>query len=213
MLLDFDGDGKDDLLFFDAKNNTVNIRLSQYTAKAKVTTLAAKIFTAPFGHAKGQILSGDFNADNKDDLFFADPTDNTLYVQLSTGSGLQPKWVLTIPNGFGQLARGGFYRILDFSGDKRADVLFFEPDNNSINYRIATTTMLGKGYVGKFGHLNGQLLVSNFNGDTQDDLIFADYNTLVVTGVAATGSYTFPTPVQLACSNCYGHLTGGGFYR
>jgi hypothetical protein len=131
---DFNGDGKDDLLFFqpddlnsetDVNPNTLHVSLSTGSGFFGPGS-GMWVGSNHFGGGWGNYFVGDFNGDGKDDLLFFQPddhdldlndNDNTLHVSLSTGSGFfgpgSGMWVGR--NGFG--GSWGRYYLGNFDGD------------------------------------------------------------------------------------------------
>jgi hypothetical protein len=93
---DFDGDEKADLGFFEFADNSFHVNLS---TGSDFGAGGSGRWIAPngFGHPGGQHFVGNFNGGEhgKSDLAFYEPSDNSVHVRLSNGSGFYEghEWV------------------------------------------------------------------------------------------------------------------------
>lgn len=167
---DFNGDGKADLLYLgDAGGDAA---FADLTISNTTTTPAFNIYKnampANWGPASPwYYFFGDYNGDGKTDLVFANDYNMTwgeLYGALSTGSGFQQ-----LPGGaypglisyFGD-SYGVFYRIGDYNGDGKKDLLWI---STAGNLHVGTST--GSSFVG----LNGNN-TSYYTYDTDGSLYY-----------------------------------------
>ena len=175
---DFNGDGKDDILFYFPGND--NWHLGTIGPAGKLNWSDAGN-TIGFGHAINEVMVfwiGDFNGDGKDDILFYFNGDHNWWLG-TYGTNNQPNWTLagnTI--GFGNLKDGRPFWIGDFNGDGKDDILFyFNGDhnwwlgtygtNNQLNWTLAGNTI-------GFGNLKDgrPFWIGDFNGDGKDDILF-----------------------------------------
>ncbi|MCW5981415.1 MAG: VCBS repeat-containing protein [Bryobacteraceae bacterium] len=174
---DFNGDGRSDLGFFEPADNSFHVNLS--TGAGFFGPGSGRWITGnTWGNAGGRFYVGDFNGDGKTDLGFLEPADNSFRVNLSTGAGFfgpeSGRWI-----GSNQWAHaGGRHMVADFNGDRKADLGFFEPADNSFHVNLSTGTgffAAGSGRwvpPGGFGSSAGRYFVADFTGDGLSDLAF-----------------------------------------
>jgi len=216
VINDYNGDGRSDLGFFEPfkpADNAFYVALSTDGSFAPVSDPWVESNT--FGHAAGRYYVGDYNGDGKSDLGFFEPSDNSFYVALSTGSGFfapgSGQWVA--PDAFGHGA--GRYSVADFNGDGKSDLGFFEPSDNSFYVSLSTGNGFfapGSGqWVGPnvFGHTAGRYYVGDFNGDRKSDLGFFEPSDSTFHVTLSTGSGFFALGSgQWVTPNAFGHAAG-----
>lgn len=176
---DFDGDGRSDLGFFRPGDSTFHVSTSTGSHFGGVGS-GQWIAPNTFGHAGGRYYVAYFNGGKKADLGFMDPTSNSYWVSLSTGSGFNApfsgQWIA--PNTFGHA--GGRYYTGDFTDDGTEDLGYFEPVDNSFHISMSNGQSFGNAGTGEwiapgtFGHAGGRYYVGDFNGDGNADLGFFD---------------------------------------
>jgi hypothetical protein len=172
---DFDGDGRSDLGILYLEDHSFHVSRSN---GKRFAAPGSKEWLAPneFGHPSGQYLVGDFDGDLKADLGFFDPSDNSLHVTTSTGSGFwgehSGRWIA--PDEFGH-SNGRFY-VAFFNGGRKADLGFFDMNDASFWVSLSTGTSFGAKHSGQwiapgaFGHAGGQYHIGDYNEDGSQDL-------------------------------------------
>lgn len=162
---DFDGDGDADVLFLEPSDHTLHVSLS---TRSGFHGAGSGRWAGPgeFGGAWGTYLVGDWNGDGPDDLLFLEPSDHSLHVSLSAGSGFfapgSGRWIE--PGGFG--GTWGRHHTGDFDGDGRSDLLFFEPSDDSVHVALSS----GSGF-----RYSGVWLDPNHFGEDRERYLIADY--------------------------------------
>ena len=172
---DFDGDGRSDLGILYQEDYSFYVSLSieeRFAAPGSGEWLAPNVF----GNRDGQYYVGDFDGDLKSDLGFFNPADNSFHVSLSTGSGFggegSGRWIA--PGAFGH-SNGRFY-VAFFNGGRKADLGFFDLNDNSFWVSLSTGSSFGADHSGQwiapgtFGHAGGQYYTGDFNNDGSQDL-------------------------------------------
>lgn len=173
---DFNGDGKEDLASWDRNAGGVQVALSD-GGKFVPQQQPWGRFNAPEGTVK--MLSGDFNGDNKDDLLFWVPGENTAMVMLSSGNGFSTAapWLEKWQKGSDLLALAG-----DFNGDGKKDLAVLEKATGTVrvalsnSFRFAPSKGTGdQTWIKNFADgSRWQVLAGDFNGDGNDDLAAYD---------------------------------------
>ncbi|MBP6882460.1 MAG: VCBS repeat-containing protein [Candidatus Levybacteria bacterium] len=169
---DFDGDGVDDLAGL-ISGNTWRVSLS---SKADFNKSGSGDWINGLslisGVPKGQVRTGDFNGDKKDDLIkYADPTNPAGNWRISFSQGASKKafgnpalWMATGSNGFGTVLIG------NFNGDLYDDLIM---DSGGGNWKVYLSN--GSGFntpVAWNGpkYTIGKTITGDFNGDKVTDL-------------------------------------------
>ena len=185
-ILDYNGDGKADFLFFFPGNNGIHIRLSQGDG-------TFVYFGVRLGGTWGNSWTpyiADFNSDGKPDIFWSYAASQSAgYRRLWLNRGAIPNPddfiedaatlfaetvnVAGIDGAYGAQMSGP--HILDYNGDGKADFLFFYPDNNGVHIRFGhgdgTFIYTGARLGGVWG--NGWTpYIADFNGDGKPDILW-----------------------------------------
>jgi hypothetical protein len=191
-LRDYTGDGLGDMAFFEPSNNSIHILSISGTTPSTVAGQDRGSWLTGFGNAGGEFQSGDFTGEGKADVVFIDPAANNLRFATSSGSYFVVRSAWTLGS-FGSLNGGGQYRVGDFSGDGKADILYVDPTSNAIQVVVsngngfnAPTTWRAASTSGALTH-GGRYAVGYFNADTKADLVTFDpstgnYSVLLSTG-------------------------------
>jgi hypothetical protein len=120
---DYDGDGDDDIAtWLGTTTRQVYVALSHGTGMARETVWQSSIGQDP----TDVLLSGDVNADGRDDLVCFARRQGRVYVALSNGSGFgtPSQW-----HGFFAVSTYERPRVADVDGDGRADIVTFATDS------------------------------------------------------------------------------------
>lgn len=214
---DVNGDGKVDILWVNVANNQVSLRLSNGTG------LNSTISCGTFGNTEGQYLVGDVTGDKKADLIFVG-RDNKIYLRASTGSGFASQTVFG--TAFGDPRFGGIYRLLDFNGDGKKDLMFVDFDAASVSVKTSTGTGLSTNtMVRSFGERAGQYFVGDFNGDGKQDIFCAirpselpppslDHWTKLphTVRMLLSNGTGFGAESEVICGDCFGNLWRGQYF-
>jgi RHS repeat-associated protein len=180
---DFDGDGKSDVLFWWRQTGNgmtagTNRLFLNYVTGSGFARYDDEISPAAIANAD-KLLVGDFNGDDKADLFFWWKTSgaNTLYLSRGRGNGTGT-WTGGTAITAGDIDGADQIALGDFNGDGHADLFFWWKTSG------ANTLYLGRG-DGAFsahptaipaaeivGGDNDQVLVGDFNGDGKSDPYF-----------------------------------------
>jgi hypothetical protein len=212
---DFSGDGKADYLFFQPGDMTFHVLTSTGTG---FTTAGNGVWLTTTGSGFGPLTSNyfaaDFNGDGKTDLGYLG-SDGSFWVALSTGTSFQYP-ALWIVAGHGPGLDGSYY-VGDFTGDHKADLLYFKPADNSIMVLVSTGSGFGGTGTGTwmgsngFGSLKNNYFPADFNGDGLMDLGYLENNAFyVVLSTGTSFSWNPPAGCWISANGWVG--TGGKYY-
>lgn len=208
---DFNGDGADDLGYFEPGDGSFHVSLS--TRSGFFAPGSGRWIASSFGHTAGTFLTGDFNGDGRTDLAFAEPGNATVFVRLSTGAALDGpgsgRWVGSTLFGHGS----GRYFVGDFNGDRRDDLGFFEPGDQSFHVALSADI----GFVPRqrwvqpfmFGSNASGFFPGDWNGDGSTDLGYFEYGNRSFYVALSTGTALLgPGSGMWSGSNWFGHEAG-----
>lgn len=179
---DFNGDGKDDVIWYEGWNaGGATVALSNGNG-FDVAGQWIKGFGAPDWAAVG-----DFNGDGRDDIIWYEGWNNSgATVLLSTGNGftVAGQWI----KGFGA---PDWAAVGDFDGDGKDDVIWYEHWNRA-GATVALSNGDGFGIAGQWFTGFGRpdfAAVGDLNGDGRDDVLWYEaWNNAGGTAVLSTGS-------------------------
>jgi hypothetical protein len=129
---DWNGDSRDDLLFLEPSDSSLHVSLS--TGSAFFAPGSGRwVGPGGFGGTWGRHYAGDFDGDGRSDLLFVEPSDRSVHVALSSGTGFAYSGVWLDPRHYGQ--DRDRYLIADFTGPEssgrgRADVGYLTADGD-----------------------------------------------------------------------------------
>ncbi|MBF0345837.1 MAG: DUF1566 domain-containing protein [Nitrospirae bacterium] len=166
--MDFNGDGKSDLLMYNAAAGTTYLWLMSGTS------IASGISPATIADINWQIAgAGDFDGDGKTDMFWYNATTGVFYIWLMDGSTIKSGGSpASFVNTLWQI-KG----IRDFNGDGRSDILWYNATTGLIYIWLmngaSISSVVSPGIVGDTTwQIKG---VGEFNGDGKTDILW--YNT------------------------------------
>ncbi len=202
---DFNGDGRTDLLCHDNRGGTKWIDFADVNGQFNGTDWSREAGWCNRGTAR--LLIGDFNGDSRDDLLCHDIASGEKWIDFADAAGEfgGTNWSRTTGWCQRETAR---LLVGDFNGDGRDDLLCHDVASGEKWIDVADGS----------GHFSGtdwsrnavwcrgsdaRLLVGDFNGDGQDDLLCHD----ATSGekwidFAATGAYFLGTDWRLSAAWC-----------
>lgn len=203
MFGDFDGDGKDDLIWFSHDN--VYVALSTGDSFAPVSSWTTGFTYGISGYTQTNYprMIGDFDGDGKDDIIGFGQ--NETVVAISTGSSFStslflPFSGLSYSDGFTN--NNEVQRLIgDFNGDGKDDVVAFGYDahdvilstGNSFTSAPWTGSAAFSANVSGWNDYNRYpKLVGDFNGDGKDDIVGFGHNATIV-GISSVNSFNIST--------------------
>jgi hypothetical protein len=210
---DFNGDRKDDLLFFEPGNNSISVSLSTGSGFGASGT-GQWVGSNGFGSLKNNYLIGDFNGDGKSDVGYWEG-DQSFYVKMSSGTGFGSTSQWLPPGYFGNLTATPY--IGDFNGDGLDDMMFFNSTYQSLymlpstGTRFATLSQQWTKYQ-TFGNNPTAYYPADYNGDGFCDMGYfesGDYTFhIALTNAAGTG---FNVPTTWVSPDGFGNPRGRYF--
>jgi len=157
---DFNGDGKDDLLFFEPFDNTIHVTISTGTGFGGPGT-GRWLNPSAFGAKMDNYYPGDYNGDGKTDLAYFE-SNNSWHFRVSTGSGFTIDQTNNPSLGPWGAHGSGRHMVADFTGDGKDDIGYFEYSTNKFFVAVATDKWFdGQVWISGscsdcFGHTNGR---------------------------------------------------------
>ncbi|KJU83163.1 hypothetical protein MBAV_004643, partial [Candidatus Magnetobacterium bavaricum] len=163
---DFDGDGKGDLLWYNAKTGDVGIWLMNGVSISQVNLVAQVSL-------EWQIKAiGDFNGDGKSDIIWQNTTNGDMYMWIIDGG---------VISGGGFVVKGipsdwTLRAVADFDGDGKVDALWQNTTNGDVAmWQMNGMTISSGNYVVKGIPGNWQMkAVGDFNGDGKADVLWQE---------------------------------------
>ncbi|KJU82333.1 repeat protein [Candidatus Magnetobacterium bavaricum] len=172
--VDFDGDGKTDVLWQHA-NGDVGIWFMNATNIAKHAYVTKQL------PAEWQLKGvGDFNGDGKTDILWQH-TNGDVSIWLMNGAGISINDYVEKGVPLGWQIKG----VGDFDGDNKADILWQDANGDVAVWFMDALTVKGKKYLEKALSSNWQIKgVGDFNGDGKADIMLQDGSSSITFDVA-----------------------------
>jgi hypothetical protein len=210
---DFNGDGKLDLATTSNIYNTVSILLGDgsggFSARTDFT------FSGQLSGGPVALAVGDFNSDNKLDLFTANSTGSGVSVLLGDGAG-----GISTETGFAVGNNPRSVAVGDFNGDGKIDLVVANQNyNTNNNGRVSgVSVLLGDGAGGIISTTNiavpggpDSVVVGYFNGDRKLDLATANYDGNTVSILLGDGAGGFALTTTAATGTKPMSIAAGDF--
>lgn len=174
-IMDFNGNGKKDLLAINGSNSTI------YEFNTLTSQFASIYTSSTYPTTSDRIFPGDFNGDRNTDLL-SWKSGTGWSLKLSTGTSFTASIAPALINVDPDLSvADNNYYIGDFNGDKKDDVL--EVYKNSTTSKLKVFYNFGGGtYVSEINEFPKSSVnqdffsLGDFNGDGQKDISYYDYN-------------------------------------
>lgn len=185
---DFNGDGRDDLLFYQPQGGSWSIALSEGDQFA-----APQCWLA--GWAKGagwEVFVGDFDGDGWDDLLVFNQHDDSWQMARNTrGQGFLPQ-----PAGFFGLAETSLQRAVgDVNGDQIDDLIIYNTNAGSVQVALVNNLKISPPRVWlSGGEKFGELIAGDFNGDGRCDLLLCTPRSGIWSAANSDGRSFIPRP-------------------
>ncbi|MCA9138519.1 MAG: VCBS repeat-containing protein [Planctomycetales bacterium] len=191
VALDFDGDGRDDIWFWNPETGENRIATNfDPDQHSPFDVIAQPVHPAAINHrAYTNVVAGDFvdGSDQKDELFLINHVtgENRVLMRWSGGQHSTENWFDPVPRSAVNAGEGGFpmfdhVTAGDFDGNGIDDLLFWHPDSGAnrlaVNLGIADQALLVNSDPVPRAAINGrmfdQVAVGDFHGNGHDDLLF-----------------------------------------
>jgi hypothetical protein len=178
-LSDYNGDGRADLLCADAVNGSVFTDYASSTGQFGGGDWSAALNWCNATDTR-RLFTGDFNGDNRDDMFCFDMDSGSVFLDYADVSGHFGGTDWSAAPGWCNAADSRRLLIGDFNGDNRDDRLCFDTSSGSewIDYADASGHLGVGDWSAAVGWCNAtasrRLYVGDFNGDSHDDLFCHD---------------------------------------
>ena len=187
---DINADGRTDIVHAVANTNYVHTWISNGNGTFNVGTFRA---WNGYGIPNGQWFTGDFNGDRRADLLHVVNGADYVHLWMSNGNGTFN--ILTFRPWAGYGIPNGVWRLGDFNGDGRTDILHAVANTDYAHVWLSNGN--GTFAVGTFrpwrgyGIPNGEWLVGDINGDGRSDVVHAVANSNYVHTWTSNGNGTF----------------------
>jgi len=196
-LSDYNGDGRADLLCFDAVYGSEYVDYASITGQFNGTEWSAAIGFCNGSNTR-RLYNGDFNGDGRGDQLCFDMDSGSVWIDYADASGhfAGSDWSAALD--FCNAADSRRLMVGDFNGDNRDDLLCFDRSSGSmwVDYANIGGTFDGFDWSAANGWCNAgdsrRVHIGDFNGDGRDDLLCHD----LVTGdefidyASITGTFT-----------------------
>ncbi|WP_441238275.1 FG-GAP-like repeat-containing protein [Bradyrhizobium sp. 930_D9_N1_4] len=170
---DFDGDGRNDLMFF----NDVTHGVAVWTMDGTRVTASPQIGTINAAGGWGYTGTGDLNGDGKTDLLFLNSTTHGVAIWQLDGTKVTAAPQIGTINAAGGWSYTG---IGDFNGDGKTDLLFLNPTTHGVAiWQMDGTKITAAPQIGTINAAGGWSYTGSgdFNGDGKTDLLFLNATT------------------------------------
>jgi hypothetical protein len=189
FVADFDGDGKDDILW----QTTADATHISFMNAAAVDRCAA------VGVQTDRIMgTGDFNGDGKADIVWRNMTTGAVRISLMDGGSIT-QWLIVGQNPIALNVK--LEAVGDFDGNGRADMLWRNQStgNSVMSQHAADGSVTGWPQVSRFiNPANTKAMhVGDFDGDGKDDIVWRN----LITGNVVVGLMNGHVPTWLSLSN------------
>jgi uncharacterized protein YkwD len=190
---DFDGDGNDDVLFFDPDTASYVIWANTGLATAGMTGMTGSYGSVGTPGASWVFkAAGDFDGDGRADLLFENAA-GTYMTWLMDGTTVASTATFAGPGA------GWFFKATgDFNGDGKADLLFENSDGHHAIWDMSGAAVTGGGDIGDPGSAWTLAGIGDYNGDGNSDLLFrdasGDYSIWDMSNTAIIGSGDIGNP-------------------
>ncbi len=201
---DFNGDGKPDISILRANHADVLVYLGNGMGSFSFAG------GAPIGGAPYFFVVGDFNGDGKQDIAVSTSFSNNISVALGNGTGgFGPVSTFGVGEGPWEISKG------DFNRDGKQDLVVTNVDSQNVG---KVSILLGNGTGGfsnptTLGRGNGAggVVVSDFNGDSKQDLAVSNTTSGNVSIFLGDGAGGFGAATNFTAGQDPGSLTAGDF--
>ncbi|MEM9991321.1 MAG: VCBS repeat-containing protein, partial [Bacteroidota bacterium] len=178
---DFNGDGKDDIYIFNAKNwNMGYVGMLRSTGNSLAYAKRYdRYLPGNYITDKDELYIADINGDKKEEfiLFKRDTRTTRIYKSTGTGLNMSAQYFESLP-GWTNKAKDK-YMIADFNGDGKDDLVVFNGKNWNMEYMLLLRSDGNRlNYVKRYDDRlpnwnmsdNDKFYVADINGDRKDDL-------------------------------------------
>lgn len=193
--LDFNGDGKDDFLWYRPGSGWASVCISRGTGELNCEELSrpglqSKGFTGNMSDERDTLVALDLTGDGRSDIILLRPGTGWASAYISQPDGSLKPVVYSQPNqqsnGFEDWVTDGRERVLplDLNGDKRSDFLFYAPGSGFMRAYISRgdgtlqalvysrSGQKAYGFGGDVNDSRGAAVPLDLNGDGKDDFLW-----------------------------------------
>ncbi|MCP3168689.1 FG-GAP-like repeat-containing protein [Myxococcus qinghaiensis] len=178
-VLDYDGDGRDDLFFFRPGGGWTGL-VHNTTTGFVGGTPSSGFLGYDFGDPLDEVLVLDYNGDTRDDLLMYRPGTGAAYLARGTSTGLLLTTATTGIGGYDILERWDTAVKLDFNNDSYDDLFFYRPGmyasyvlqgNGAGGFSVAYGGMgIGGTWAYDVSKHQDKVVVLDHDNDDRDDL-------------------------------------------
>lgn len=205
--LDYDGDGKSDLIL----HNTATGSVAAWTRNPAQAAYNGFITFARAQPVFRVVATGDFDGDGLVDVLWQHTTNATLWIWYTDGAGVPVTRDVQLPT---PLSNWRVRGVGDFNGDTKPDILFDDPATGYVAiWYLNNASYVGWDILCRLPAGWGVAHVADLNGDNAPDLVCRDQLTLASNySVAVIYTDLLSTPAwnYLGVNNAPGQIVGVG---
>ncbi len=205
---DFNGDGKQDIVFPNNAANNIGVCLNTTTPGASTPTFSARTEFAS-GSGPYIVTVADFNGDGKPDIANTNNNTTSISVLLNTTTTNASTPTFTANQDYTSGFAPGWISKGDFNGDGKPDIVCAAGTSTSVFLNTTTPGSTTSSFSSKTDYAMGGgvtgVSVSDFNLDGKQDLVGALFNANKIAFLLNTAVYALPVELASFTSSVNGN--------
>jgi len=205
---DFNGDGKQDIVFPNNAADNIGVCLNTTTPGASTPTFSARTEFAS-GNGPYIVTVADFNGDGKPDIANSNNSTSSISVLLNTTTTNASTPTFTANQDYTSGFAPGWISKGDFNGDGKPDIVCAAGTTTSVFLNTTTPGSTTSSFSSKTDYSMGGgvtgVSVSDFNLDGKQDLVGAIFNANKIAFLLNTAVYALPVELASFSSSVNGN--------